>query len=135
MKAIIVVSACREVDPVRIELINWAQSLGVNTKKALPLFVLAQVESGAWQAHFSIKRGPDGNPDGPDLVLQGTNRVQADYGCKVVEVAEGSWPRWFPVADDVPDAPVSLLLELLAVTESAGLELKHRLRGHERMGY
>ena len=135
MKVIIVDSARREADPVRMELIDWAQNLGVSVKKALPLFCLAQDDSGGWSAYFSIKRGPEGNPDGPDLVLAGTNRVQVDYGCTVIGVEQGSWPRWLPAPDDAPDTPVPLLLELLAVAKSSEIELKHNLNGRQRMGY
>lgn len=135
MKAIIVNGRMREVDGVREDLVDWVSGLGVSTKKVIPLFILAQDEHGNWQAHFSIKRGPEGNPDGPDLVVPGANRVQIDYGCAVIDVVQASWPRWFPAADDVPDLPVSALLEILDVAKAADLELRSKLRGRDRLGW
>lgn len=135
MKAIIVDSSMPELDGVREELVDWARSLGANVKKATSLFILAQDDRGGWQAHFSIKRGPEGNPDGPDLIVPGANRVQVDYGCTVIDVEQASWPSWFPAADDVPDLPVSALLEVLDVAKAANLELRFNLRGRDRLGW
>lgn len=136
VKAIIVNGGLRETDGVRHEMVEWARSLGVNTKKAVPVFALVQDESGNWTAHFSIKRGPEGNPDGPDLIQAGSNRVQTDYGCTVIDVVQASWPRWFPAADDnVPDVPVSALLELISVVQAGESELRSRLHGYKRLGW
>lgn len=128
MKLIIVDTTIHEIDAVRGEVLDWARALGVNTKKAKPLFILAQDDNGAWRAHFSLKRGPDGNPDGPDLVREGTNRVESDYGCYVVDVEQGSWPRWFPAAEEMPDVAVPLLLEAMDIADGAESSVRTAMR-------
>ena len=114
---IIVDSATSDIDGggLRNELLEWARSLGVDTVRATPRFVLARTAEGGFAAHFSLKLQRDGH----DYILPNANRVAVDFGAVTVEVAEGSWPSWFGEAVDVPDMPIPTLLEALAVADES----------------
>jgi hypothetical protein len=130
VRVIIVESGTRHIDDVRREMLTWAEDLGVNTKKAMATFLLAEDDLGYWSAHFSIKRGPAGDPNGPDIIIPGTNRLDVDYGGAVFPVKWASWPKWFGTPEDISATPVPALLELLAIAESARLQL--RVAHHRR---
>lgn len=115
MRVIIVDSATDKIDGgLRTELLDWARSLGVDTVRATSTFALTREADGSVNAHFSLKRQRDGH----DYVLPDANRVAVDFGAAVVPVA-GSWPDWFGNPVEVPDMPISTLLETLAVADEA----------------
>lgn len=134
MRIVIVESGTSNVDAeMRQELLDWASALGLNVKKATPDFLLAESADGDWSAHFSIKRGPAGDPDGLDVIRPGTNRVQIDYGSVQYPVEQASWPTWFGHAEEVPDMPIPAMLELLDVAADARLQLRVTSRRNNRM--
>jgi hypothetical protein len=117
MKAIIVDSATSNIDGdgLRSELLKWAQSIGVDTVRATPRFVIARTPEGI-AAHFSMKLQRDGH----DYTLPNANRVAVDFGSVIVPVENDSWPSWFGEAVEVPEMPIPTLLETLAVADEAG---------------
>lgn len=120
MKAIIVESATHLIDGgMRTELLNWAQSLGLDTARATTTFMLTSSAEGKWKAHFNLKRRRDGH----DYVLPGTNRVAVDFNAAVYDVAEGSWPQWFGEPQDLPLVRLEALMECLAIAASQASEL------------
>lgn len=114
---IIVDSATSEIDKdgLRTELLDWAGALGVDTVHATPRFALTRTTDGRFMAHFSMKLQRDGH----DYILPNANRVAVDFGSVVIEVENESWPRWFGEAVEVPDMPIPMLLETLAVADEA----------------
>jgi hypothetical protein len=125
LKVIIVDSSTSAIDgKLRNEMLDWARSLGVDTKVAKAQFAIAGNADGRCWAHFSMKRQRDGH----DYVLPDTNRVATDYGSFVVEVAQGSWPRWFGDPEDVPDVPVPALLEIVDAVKAASDHLAWRAK-------
>lgn len=125
MKAIIVDSNTDVIDgPLRQELISWARSLGVDTKRATAVFVLVETGRQTWSAVFSLKRQRDGH----DYIDPNTGRLAVDYGYARFDVTEGSWPRWFGQPFELPEMRAGHLLDALAAARDAAAGLQAAVR-------
>lgn len=121
MKAIIVDTATSAIDEEwRLEMLDWARSLGVETSRATSAFVLLE-SGGGWTAHFSLKRLKQ---SGHSFVDHSTGRIAVDYGCFRAPVAADSWPRWFGLPIELPEIPAAHLLNILSAADDAAAALK-----------